>query len=91
MLVSGLKGKPKLTAMKPEIRPSSSSFGNWSVRTSKSEVMKIYRRTKDGWSKRVPNKNKSSCDSCGQTLWVNPGGEPYCNGAGNENGVECKG
>lgn len=45
--------------------------------------IKIYRRLASGWSERVKNQSRSHCDVCQQPLWVNPGGEPYCNGGWN--------
>ena len=42
--------------------------------------MTIYRRTKTGWTDRLENKSQTHCDICKDRLWVNPDGEPYCNG-----------
>lgn len=41
--------------------------------------MKIAKRLKNGWTKRVPNKQKYNCDDCGSQLWVAPDGKSvYC-------------
>jgi hypothetical protein len=43
--------------------------------------MKLSIRTRrgNGWWKEVENRSKTHCDICGERLWVNPGGAPYCN------------
>ena len=43
--------------------------------------MKLSIRTRrgNGWWKEVENHSKTHCDICGERLWVNPGGNPYCN------------
>ena len=40
--------------------------------------MKIALRTASGWSKYLLNRDKERCDSDGARLWVNPGGNLYC-------------
>lgn len=44
--------------------------------------MKISRRKKGGWTSWVVNFSKTHCDGCGERLWVNPGGNKYCEGRG---------
>lgn len=39
---------------------------------------KIALRIKSGWTKRVWNKGKDTCDRCGSKLWAGPGGIVYC-------------
>lgn len=38
----------------------------------------IYRRIPDGWSPKVPNTRPEHCDLDGAKLWVDPGGQIYC-------------
>lgn len=46
-------------------------------------MIKIYRRlSPNTWSQRVNNKSHSNCDVCGEKLWINPGGDLYCDGFG---------
>ena len=40
--------------------------------------MKIFLRLPNGWSKAVKNKSKEKCDIDGAKLWINPGGQKYC-------------
>ena len=40
--------------------------------------MKIYLRIPKGWSHKVLNRGKETCDLCGAKLWVDPGNRPYC-------------
>jgi|HubBroStandDraft_3_1064219.scaffolds.fasta_scaffold194050_1 hypothetical protein len=40
--------------------------------------MRIYLRLAKGWSKRVKNKDKEKCDIDGARLWIDPGGQIYC-------------
>lgn len=40
--------------------------------------MKIALRTANGWSKYLQNRDKERCDSDGARLWINPGGQLYC-------------
>ena len=41
--------------------------------------MKISLRLVDGWSPRVENKGKETCDVCGAKLWIGPGKKNfYC-------------
>lgn len=51
----------------------------------KTKEIKIAVRTKDGWTT-ASNKSKDHCDGCGETLWVSPSGDKYCNG----NWVKCE-
>jgi len=40
--------------------------------------MKIFLRTRKGWSKPVENQNPFLCDSDGAKLWIGPGDQIYC-------------
>lgn len=46
-------------------------------------MVKIYRRLGNHeWSERVNNESHTNCDFCGEKLWINPGGDLYCEGFG---------
>lgn len=40
-------------------------------------MRKINLRTEQGWTAKVENKNKETCDHCGAKLWAGPSGV-YC-------------
>ncbi len=46
-------------------------------RTSR-KTLAISLRLRDGWSKKVQNKDPKKCDIDGARLWIGPGGQIYC-------------
>lgn len=40
--------------------------------------MKIYLRISNGWSQKVQNQSKKTCDLDGAKLWIGPGNQIYC-------------
>jgi hypothetical protein len=40
--------------------------------------MKISLRIPNGWTPRVKNKGKETCDIDGARLWIGPGSQIYC-------------
>lgn len=44
----------------------------------KPRKLKIARRLLNGWSGRVENRDPEKCDLDGAKLWINPGGQLYC-------------
>lgn len=48
-------------------------------KTAKVWKLPIRTRPGNGWWKDVDNKSKTHCDYCGEKLWINPGGNVYCN------------
>lgn len=41
-------------------------------------MSKIFRRTRTGWTGKIENKGKDTCDDCGARLFQAPHGGVYC-------------
>lgn len=42
------------------------------------KTLMIYRRLPDGWSEKIANEDPERCDLDGEKLWIDPGGQVYC-------------